>query len=272
MFSSLFICNLMTSTSKLTLGILGTGHLATYTVTGLRSSGDDRKIIVSPRNADRAANLVDQFDCTIAENNQAVIDQADIILLAVRPWQLDDLVADLSFPVNKIVVSSVAGLNLQQLRSKTNFPEKLALILPVVAAENAQGYVPIHPDYPELRQMANSLEKAIVFEQQKQFEDAATMTGLHGWLYRFFDEPNNWLEHQGIEAESTRQIVSHNTLGAAHYALSRPEQGLKERALEIARDGTDAKMGLDQLEGAGAFTQWSDALDLVKEKLDSSDD
>ncbi len=259
----------MASAKQPTLGILGTGHLATYTVTGLRRSADPRSIVVSARNAERAKHLATNFACQIAQDNQAVIDQADVILLAVRPWQLEQLVSDLHFPAGKIVVSAIAGLSLKQLRSKATFPEKLALILPMVAAENAKGYVPIHPNYPELKQLADSLGKTIVFEEESQFEQAAAMTCLHGWLYRFFDEQTSWLTQHGIDADSARQLGLHNTLGAAHYALGCPDQSLQELTSEIARDDTYTKLGLDKLESEGAFTQWSKVLTLIKDKLDS---
>ncbi|MEB8434007.1 NAD(P)-binding domain-containing protein [Cocleimonas sp. KMM 6892] len=258
--------------NRLRLGILGTGHLATYTVTGLRRSGDTRQVIVSPRNAERAKYLADNQQCIVAEDNQGVIDQSDLILLAVRPWQLTELLEGLVFPKDKIVVSAVAGLTLDQVRNKADLPDKLALILPVVAAENAQGFVPIYPDIPEVKALADSLGKTIAFKQESQFEEASAMACLNGWLYRFFDEQYHWLIKNGIEEEDARNMVLHNTLGAAHYALGRPQQDLSELAGEIAREGTYTKAGLDQLEAGGAFKQWSDTLDMIKAKLDASDE
>jgi len=261
----------MDNNNQATLGILGVGHLATYTVTGLRHSGDARRIILSPRNAERAQHLATTFDCEIAKSNQAVIDQADLVLLAVRPFQLEDMLADLHFPKDKIVVSAAAGVSLAQLRAKADFPEKLALILPVVAAENAQGFVPIYPEIPELKALADSLGKTIAFAEESQFDEAATMACLNCWMYRFFDMQVNWLTGYGIDNENARQLVLHNTLGAAHYALGRPQQSLSELTDEIATEGTYSKLGLDQLEAGGAFTQWSDTLDMIKQKLDASD-
>ncbi len=258
--------------NQTTLGILGTGHLATYTVTGLRCSGDNRRIILNPRNAERAEYLVQNHHCEVAENNQTVIDQSDLILLAVRPWQLTDLLKDLEFPKDKIVVSAIAGLTIEQLRNKVDLPEKLALILPVVAAENAQGFVPIHPEIPEVKALADSLGKTISFKNESQFEEAATMACLNGWMYRFFDEQVKWLSNHGIDDENARNMVLHNTLGAAHYALGRPQQSLSELTGEIATEGTYTKLGLDQLEAGGAFQQWSDTLDMIKAKLDASDE
>ena len=262
----------MDKNKQSTLGILGIGHLATYTVTGLRHSGDTRRVILSPRNVENAQHLASTFDCEVAQSNQAVIDQADMILLAVRPFQLDDLLADLHFLKHKIVISAVAGVSLTQLNAKAVLPERLALILPVVAAENAQGFVPIYPDIPEVKALSDSLGKTIAFDNESQFDEAASMACLNGWIYRFFDVQVNWLTEQGIDNDKARQMVLHNTLGAAHYALGRPQQSLSELLGEIATDGTYTKLGLDQLEAGGAFTQWSDTLDMIKQKLNTSDD
>ncbi|KAG1694699.1 putative isomerase [Nymphon striatum] len=164
-----------------TLGILGIGHLATYTVTGLRHSGDNRRIILSPRNAEQAALVANQFNCEVADTNQSVIDQSDLILLAVRPFQLDDLLTELTFPKDKIVISAAAGVTLEQLRDKADLPSKTALILPLVASENAQGFIPVYPDIKEVKALVDSLGKPIIFEEESQFEDASAMAVLK-WL------------------------------------------------------------------------------------------
>jgi len=195
-----------------------------------------------------------------------------LILLAVRPRQLTDLLESLVFPKDKIVISAIAGLTIDQIRNKADLPDQLALILPVVSAENAQGFVPIYPEIPELKALADSLGKTIAFKKESQFEEAATMACLNGWMYRFFDEQVNWLTNNGIDDDDARNMVLHNALGAAHYALGRPQQSLSELSGEIASEGTYTKLGLDQLESNGAFQQWSDTLDTIKAKLDASDD
>ncbi len=255
-----------------TLGVLGVGHLATYTITGLRRSGDTRRIILSPRGTEQAKIVAKEFDCEIADNNQQVIDQSDLVLLAVRPFQLNDLLASLHFPKDKIVVSAAAGVSLSQLREKADLPEKLALILPGVAAENSKGFVPIYPEIKEVKELSDALGQTIALKKEAHFDEAASFACLNGWMYRFFDEQVKWLMAHDIDAENARQIVLNNTLGAAHYALGRPQNSLFELTNEIAKEGTFTKLGIDHLEAAGAFAQWGDALDMIKHKLESNDD
>ncbi len=251
------------------LGILGVGHLASYTVQGLRHAGDTRDIMLSPRGAAQSAKLAKAFNCKIASNNQEVIDHSDMILLAVRPFQADALLAECDFASasDKVVISAMAGIDMDELRAKAELPEQLALMLPTVAAENAQGFVPVHPPIKPALDLANNLGKAIAFDDESQFDLAATHAVLHGWLYRFFAEQISWLEQQGLDPKLARDMVLHNILGAAHYALGRPAQSTQDLCDEIARDGTYTKLGIDQLEADGAFAKWHEALDLVKNKL-----
>lgn len=262
----------MSIKNKPILGVLGIGHLATYTITGLRRSDDTRRIILSPRNAEQAKHVAKQFDCEIAPDNQTVVDQSDLILLAVRPFQLNELLASLQFPKDKIVISAAAGVSLSQLREKADLPEKLALILPGVAAENSKGFVPVFPDIAEVIELTDSLGKTILLEKESQFDEAASFACLNGWMYRFFNEQVNWLIEHDIDAENARQIVLNNTLGAAQYALCRPQHSLTELTDEIAKEGTYTKLGIEHLEASGGFDNWNAALDMIKDKLDSSND
>ena len=103
-----------------TLGILGAGHLASYTVAGIRNTSDTINIILSPRNHVIAKSLAENYRCDIAENYQQVVNRSDCILLAVRPHQLDDLLEGLSFPSSRLVISAMAGVSIDQLKSYTN--------------------------------------------------------------------------------------------------------------------------------------------------------
>ncbi|ANG62234.1 hypothetical protein A8C75_06840 [Marinobacterium aestuarii] len=92
-----------------TLGIIGAGHLASYTVAGLRNGGDNRRIVVSPRNRELSARLGRDYGCEVVASNQAVIDTADWILLAVRPEFLNPVLAECRFRGDQLVISCIAG-------------------------------------------------------------------------------------------------------------------------------------------------------------------
>ena len=69
------------------LGFVGTGTITTALVTGLCTAArPPERILVSPRNAEKAAALAEAFPrVAVAKDNQAVIDGSDWVFRAVLP-------------------------------------------------------------------------------------------------------------------------------------------------------------------------------------------
>ncbi len=81
------------------LGFVGTGTIASAMVIGLRAAGNTDPIILSPRNAEIAADLAGRFDnVQVASTNQAVLDASDLVVLAVRPQIASSVLPELRFP------------------------------------------------------------------------------------------------------------------------------------------------------------------------------
>ena len=95
-----------------TLGVIGTGHLATYFITALRRGGCKDKILLSPRNAERAAALAKSAGCEIAPSNQAVMAGADIVLLSVRPPHAQSTLEELTWSPSQTALSVMAGIGM----------------------------------------------------------------------------------------------------------------------------------------------------------------
>ena len=75
----------------LNIGILGVGELTEKIVIGLRRSGFSGRVLLSPRNNDRARELCRLWACEIAQNNQGVVDDSDLLFLGVRPDAVEQL-------------------------------------------------------------------------------------------------------------------------------------------------------------------------------------
>src|SRR3546814_14762740 len=87
----------MTDSTPARLGFIGTGTIAAAIVEGLALSGEE-PILLSPRNADIAARLSDRFSHVgVANDNQAVLDQSHLVLLAVPPQTADSVPENLNF-------------------------------------------------------------------------------------------------------------------------------------------------------------------------------
>ncbi|MDP5290913.1 NAD(P)-binding domain-containing protein [Oceanimonas sp. CHS3-5] len=247
-----------------TLGILGVGHLATYTVTGLRNGGDQRRIILSPRNAQAASRLAEQCGCEIADSNQQVVEGSDMILLAVRPQSLSELVQGLTFKPGQVVISAMAGVSLQQLR---HYPAlqgaTLVRALPPASVEVGAGPVPLFPANAAAETLFGTMGKVIVLESEALFDVALAHGCLHGWSYFLVQQLIDWSMDQGMSKEAARQMVVHSIGSAMALAESRPELDYGDIGNAIATPGTFTLKGIEQIRATNGLQAWCDAMDTV---------
>ncbi|WP_116473917.1 NAD(P)-binding domain-containing protein [Zobellella maritima] len=246
------------------LGILGVGHLATYTVTGLRNGGDQRRITLSPRNADVSRRLAERCQCSIAGSNQEVVEGSDIILLAVRPERLNELLESLRFKPGQLVISVLAGVSLTQLRQHPALQAAtLVRVLPPASVEVGAGPVPLFPANAAAEALFGTMGKVIVLESEALFDVALAHGCLHGWSYFLVQQLIDWSIGQGMSKEAARQMVVHSIGSAMALAESRPELDYGDIGNAIATPGTFTLQGLQQIKEDNGLQAWCDAMDMV---------
>lgn len=248
------------------LGILGVGHLASYVVAGLRRVGDDRPILLSPRNRERSIALQQGHACDIASNNQQVVDSCRIILLAVRPNHLDALLNSLTFTRDHLLISCAAGISRERVQRRVGDAE-VVRTLPLACAEVGEGVLPLYPDQPVARQLLGPLGKLIAFDQESEFELASIAACVNGWSYALLDHLTDWFAGQGIARSQAREMVIHSVRGATGLAAAKADVALHEICDSIATPGTYTKAGLDLLESSNAFSPWQEACEHMNTSL-----
>lgn len=255
------------ASDNLVLGVLGTGHFASYTIKALRNGGYQGRIILSPRNRQYAENLRDQQGCEIAASNQAVVDGADIVVLSVRPDYLSDVLEGLSFSDDQVILSALAGVSLAQLRAHSNLPQQIIRIMPSSFIEAGDAVFPMHPAHELIESLFAQAGSVVLFEQEADFERSVVMACAYGWVYELMGSMTDWFTEQGWSDEVARDMVVRHVRGATTFALANPQQRLSDIADSIALEGTFTKLGLDELKQQDAFTTWRRALQKVEDEL-----
>ena len=100
------------------LGFIGTGSIVSDTVTGIcKSKLSFKKIIISPRNKQKALKLKKKFKkVIIAKNNQELINISDWVFLGVLPEVGEKILPKLRFKNKQVIVSFISTINLAQLK------------------------------------------------------------------------------------------------------------------------------------------------------------
>lgn len=248
------------------LGILGVGELTEKVVRGLRHSGFEGTLLLSPRNAERAAALARECACEVMESNQAVIDGADLVILGVRPEVLAEIAGQVTLKPGQRLISLAAGVNLAQLSAA--FPGASCLrVMLSYAAQFNQTTVVICPPDAASQACLGPLGNLVVLEDESPFELATVAACMNGWFYFLLHDLQQWLCDKGLPPAQARALVLGNMQDCVASAQRQPEQTLKALGQAIATPGTFTAEGLAVLTHQPVSATWGAACEVVLDAL-----
>src|SRR5205823_5386578 len=123
-----------------------TGAITSALVTGLSSTGERHTIRLSPRNARVAADLANRFSHVfVALSNQEVVDESEVVVVAVRPQIAQDVLSELRFRADLNVISLVSGFSLRRMSELVNPAGKVTRAVPLPSAAQRRSPTAIYP-------------------------------------------------------------------------------------------------------------------------------
>lgn len=186
------------------LGFIGTGNITAAMVEGL-----DGGVILSPRGAAMAADLARRFpDVTVAATNQAVVDQCDMVVLAIRPQVAEEVVRDLRFRARQKVLSLLAATPVEVIRGWTqlDLPVIRAIPLPFVAERRC--VTPIFPPDAEVAALFDRLGQAVECRTQEEFDLLAVGSALMGSYFGILETAEGWLVERGLPEAAAKDYMA----------------------------------------------------------------
>lgn len=165
--------------------------------------------VLSPRGAAIAADLAARLPgVTVADGNQAVVDQCDLVVLAVRPQVAEEVVRALRFRAGQTVLSLIAATGVETIRDWTrmDLPVIRAVPLPFVAAR--RGVTPIFPTDPEIAALFDRLGQAVDCQSEAEFDLWAVGSALMGSTFGILETAQGWLMEQGLPEAATRTYLA----------------------------------------------------------------
>lgn len=237
----------------MTLGFVGTGTIVAAIVEGLCLTPDAGPILVSPRNADIAADLAARFlNVRIAESNQAVLDGSDMVMLAVRPQIADAVLRELRFRPGHKVVSLIATVSLDYLRGAVAPATDVIRAVPLPAVARRQGPTAVYPPDPAIIALFDTLGTAVALDNESEFDAFSTTTAVMASYFAFAGTVTSWMERNGIAAGTARAFVGQMLAGLSGASTAHPDRsfaaladehqtrgGLNEQIYRaISQDGT----------------------------------
>jgi len=246
---------------KTSWGIIGVGQLGASLVEGICRSGAPVTLFLSPRSESRVRKLAARFPVVIGADNQAIVDDADHVVLAARPDQIVDVASCLRFRAGQVVVSVAAVVKHACLQDAVGAAAAVRA-MPVLSAAVVDSPTCIYPADSAAMNLFEHLGPVHTFEDEDTFTAAAVAATYYGWVYALMDTSARWLNRNGVTADTSRALIAQMTRAACNRCLE-GGRDMGAMAAEIARPGTFTGIGLDLLRERGALEAWSDACQSV---------
>jgi len=241
------------------IGFIGVGDMATYMIEGLARGWDSTDILLSPRNAERAADLARRYPCRVAADNAKVVAGSDIVVLAVRPADVAAAIAELPWRQGQTLVSVVAGATLEDLAVAA--PAQAVRSMPVSCAAIGESPTAIFPDNEAARWLFDHIGSVIVLPDEGIFTAASVMGAYHGWLFAVIKAGTDWLVAQGLPPREARALAAGMARGAGGVALADPDRPLDETLARLTTPGGITEAGFEAMAETAGLEAWPAACD-----------
>jgi pyrroline-5-carboxylate reductase len=213
--------------------IIGGGNLGTAIAIGLAQFTTGNSLTVTRRNISLIENLKDYGIATSADNT-AGIANADVIILTVKPWQVDAVMAEILPHVQgKIIASAVSGVTLEHLAAAGGGSNTVLRIMPNIAVQYGESAtcISVLPNDVDKAQVLVDLFDAVgtsVIIEEKLM-DAATVLGACGTAFalRYIRASMQAGIEIGFDAKTALAIAAQTAKGATEMLLkekAHPEQ------------------------------------------------
>jgi pyrroline-5-carboxylate reductase len=254
-----------------TLGIVGTGHIATALVIGLCTSKEPpQRVLVSPRNADNAAKLAARFPAivSIAASNQAVVDGSDWVVLSIRPQIAREVVAELRFRPGQTVLSLVAPIALDWLDDAVKPGVLVSRFLVMPPVERRLGPVAFYPPNAAVERLMARIGTAVPLNSQHELLTIWSLTALIAPFFNFLATQADWAARNGVAPETARAYAVSMTEALAIVAATPGAAPPPVLATHAQTKGGLNEQVMRELSAKAWFDQVATALDGILKRLE----
>ena len=255
------------------LTIIGSGNMGSAIVRGLIQGSvfkPEDITVVDVHQAPLDALKKDYPSLNIAIENFDSAKEADIILLAVKPWLIHDVITDIKFKMDysrQILISIAAGISISDIEnSLIKYPdiEELPVIFRVIpntaiAIQQSMTLISSKEASSEqenlILKIFNELGNAVLIDESKLAAATALTSCGIAYLFRYVRAATLAGVEMGLYSKEAQNMVVNTMIGAAEL-LKSTGQHPEAEIDKVTTPGGYTIKGLNELEANG----FSDAI------------
>ena len=253
----------------MTIGIIGTGVIASAIVTGFCDKKTGHEFFLSPRNADKAAALAAKFsEVKRCASNQEVLDKAEWIFITIQKKDFDAL-NGLNFKKEHKVLNMAAEMPLPDLMNIIGKTAILAHVIPLPMIMRGYGPLLIYPEIAELGELFKPVSEVFYIQNPNDVQTFQIVTSIMSSYYMLLNEIVKFPDSKGIKHEISLRFLHSMFSSQSRRAAETSNCDLVELAHDMTPGGYN-EQAMKELLDNGALSAWRTALDGLLERLQAS--
>ncbi|MBX3040760.1 MAG: pyrroline-5-carboxylate reductase [Bdellovibrionaceae bacterium] len=235
-----------------TIGFLGAGNMAQAMIRGLLETDFivPQRVLVSNRSPGKLQKLTEQFGVTTSRSNEELVEQADIVIISVKPQDLLAAIEPISraFLEGQIVICLAAGVRMETLEKLLPQCRIVRLMpnTPALIQRGLLGYL-LNDDEDDalegiVEDLFAPLGRVVKMADEEQFEAfmVACSSGT-GFMFELMMYWQDWILEHGFDPEVAKAITIETFVGASLLAAESDQVSIEELQNRVAsRKGVTA--------------------------------
>lgn len=244
---------------------------------GLINNGvKTERLLATDPDAKQRQNITQQFGINTLENNEEAVANADVIVLAVKPQVMHQVVSNLSNAVkgsSKMLISIAAGINLNSLSEWLEEPAAVIRVMPNTPALIQAGAAALFANEHTTASQKNTAEAMMrsvgtaIWVETEDLMD--TVTALSGsgpaYFFYFMEAMEKAAIDMGLNNEQARLLTIETALGAAKMALLSASD-LAELRKQVTSPGGTTEQALNTFQQGKLEELVQEAMNAAKER------
>ncbi|MDO6515682.1 MULTISPECIES: pyrroline-5-carboxylate reductase [Zobellia] len=223
-----------TKISKMKIAIIGAGNLGLSIAKGILNSNGATTMYLTKRNTAEIEEYEKYGNVTITSDNREAVKNSDILILAVQPSQLENILESTKdlLTENHVVISTITGFSIAKMESILGTDHNIIRSMPNTAisvgqsmtciCSNEKGKKKIDLAKAIFNRMGHSME---IPETQMQAATVICASGIAFWM-RLIRATTQGAIQLGFDAKEAQELAMHTCNGAASLLIesgSHPE-------------------------------------------------
>ena len=252
------------------IGFIGAGNMGEALIKGILKARllSSQKVYASDTRETRLKQLQKTYGIKIFKDNKELVSQVNIILLAVKPQNMEEVLSEIAPAIEKkhLVISIAAGITTSYISKRLNDTISVVRIMPNTpalvqegASALAMGKHANKSDLKSVQKLFESVGKTVVVDESLM--DA--VTGLSGsgpaYVFLVIEALLDAAVGIGLNRDLARKLVIETVLGSAELVKQTGKQPMELKDMVTSPCGTTIA-GLAELEKNGLRHAFNEAL------------